>query len=583
LPLSVPTDSMTLNQALALIKSRKDSGGEECLYHLVCGFEPLHLKTLLHAHLLERLPTKVPEVRNGMYGDLPGNLARAEQLPAAGAAVILEWGDIDPRLGLRSSGGWSEDVQPEILASVRQRFLQIELPLGKLAGRMPAAVVVPSLPLLAIGNTVRAQASVIELELEQELASFLVRIARLPGVRVIQRSQLDRIPSAERLDPRMELLAGFPYTLPFADVLASSVTDVLNQPPPMKGLITDLDDTFWSGIVGEVGAEGVSWHQESHTQAHGLYQQMLGNLASCGVLLAVCSKNEISTVETALARQDLLLKSDSLYPVCANWGPKSESIARILRTWNIAEDAVVFVDDSPMELDEVKERFPGITCRRFTGKDPVKVWQLIGDLRDLFGKPLLMEEDRLRQSSIRAAAQIQEMGESAGSPEFLRRLNATITLDWRRDPSEKRPLELVNKTNQFNLNGRRIEEAEWRRCLDDSNAMLAVVSYTDKFGPLGRVAVVLGTRNEGTISISHWVMSCRAFSRAVEHHTLAGLLQRTEAEAIEFAFEATAKNKPLQEFFRNTGIHPDSAGKYRLSRATFPVGGDALPHKVLNL
>ena len=197
--------------------------------------------------------------------------------------MVLEWSDIDSRLGLRSGGGWSEEVKPDILSTAQQRFARIETALRNLVIRTPVVVVPPNLPMLPIGSTALAQSSVIELELEQQLASLLLRISQLPGMRIVHRSRLDQIPVAKRLDAKMELLAGFPYTVPFADVLASSLVDVLYQPEPKKGLITDLDETLWSGIVGEVGIGQVSWYQEHHTQTHGLYQQMLGHLASCGV------------------------------------------------------------------------------------------------------------------------------------------------------------------------------------------------------------------------------------------------------------------------------------------------------------
>ena len=382
-----------------------------------------------------------------------------------GAVVVIEWSDVDPRLGLRSSGGWSNDTKSHILGNCDQRYTHLETAIQKLAARMPVAVAPPSLPLPPIGNTIRAQSSPLELELEQQLAAFLLRLSRLPGVRILQRQRTE----SSGMDVRMEFLAGFPYTVSFADTLASSLVDVLYQPAPKKGLITDLDDTLWSGLVGEVGVEGVSWSQERHTQTHGLYQQMLGHLAGCGVLLGVCSKNELSTVEAALARKDLFLNPESLFPVHANWGPKSASIARILKTWNIAADAVVFIDDNPMELAEVEQAHPGITCVLFPKKDAAGAWNLLGSLRDLFGKPVLMDEDRLRQASIRASAQIQEMSGDAASPEFLRTLEGTVTLDWSADSSDKRALELINKTNQFNLNGRRIGEAEWRRYLEEHN------------------------------------------------------------------------------------------------------------------
>lgn len=568
---------MKLNEALAVIHSQK-SGGSPKVHYLASGFEPLHLATFLKAELLQRLPEDGAEVLTGMYGDLVGNLGLAAASPAIAAAAVLEWSDIDPRLGLRSSGGWSVEAKADIVVTAQQSLGRLEAALAKLGARMPVAVAPPSLPMPPIGNTVRAQRSVLELELEQQLASFLLRIAHFPGVRVIHFS--GGADAAEPLDVKMELAAGFPYTVPFASALAASLVDVLWQRSPKKGLITDLDDTLWAGIVGEIGIDGVSWGQDHHTQIHGLYQQMLGHLAACGVLLAVCSKNELSIVEAALARQDLFVKMDSLFPVCANWEPKSKSIARILSAWNIGEGDVVFVDDSPMELAEVKPAFPGMTCLQFPRKDPAKVWKLLGELRDLFGKPLVLEEDRLRQASLRAAGQIQEMGEAAASPEFLRALQGTVTIDWRLDPADKRPLELINKTNQFNLNGLRMSEGEWQRLEAQPGSVVGVISYADKFGPLGKVAVLAGAQSGSTFKVSHWVMSCRAFSRRLEHHTLDSVFTYCDASEIEFEFQATERNGPLREFLRALGVVADGEGRWRISRAEFLERCGTLPHRV---
>jgi FkbH-like protein len=561
---------MTLNQALAIINSRRESvhGGN---YYLACGFQPLHLITLLRARLLERrADQKNLDVLPGIYGDLRGNIDLAAQSDSIATALVLEWSDIDPRLGLRATGGWSGEAKADILANCSERYAHLEASIAKLAVRMPVAIAPPSLALPPIGHTIRSQSSSFELELEQQLTAFLLRLSRISGVRIVRRQHAE-------IDAKMELLAGFPYPVPFADSLAAALVDVLCQAAPKKGLITDLDDTLWSGIVGEVGVDGVSWSQDRHTQAHGLYQQMLGHLASCGVLLAVCSKNEMSTVQAAFARNDFFLNPESLFPIHANWGPKSASISSILETWNIAADSVVFVDDNPMELAEVQQAHPGITCLLFPKKDATALWNLLGQLRDLFGKPLLMEEDQLRQASIRSSAAIQELASDAASPEFLRTLKGTVTLDWSADSSDKRALELINKTNQFNLNGLRIEESEWRRKLNE-NAVLAVASYQDKFGPLGKVAVLLGSRHGSTIKVSHWVMSCRAFSRRLEHHTLEGLFEHSNADEIEFDFQSTDRNQPLQEFFRALGIDGG-----RLTRSQFKERCGILPHQVSKL
>ncbi len=572
---------MTLNQALTLTNSRKGQGPQK-LHYLACGFQPLHLSTFLRAHLLELLPGDDVELLHGAYGDLRGNLELAAQSPAIAAAVVIEWGDLDPRLGLRASGGWSAAAKTDILGSLSSSMALLESALANLGVRMPVVVAGPSLPLPHIGNTIDAQGSVFELDLEQQLAGFLARLARLAGLR-IARCTGTAIPAEARMDARMELMAGFPYKLPFASDLAQSLARVLWQAPPKKGLITDLDNTLWAGIVGEVGIDSVSWHQDSHTQIYGLYQQMLGHLASMGVLLGVSSKNEQSTAEAALGRQDLLLDAKSLYPAIANWGPKSASVAQILKAWNISADAVVFIDDSPMELEEVKRAFPEITCLLFNGKDPDKTLRLFAELRNHFGKPLVVEEDLLRQASIRASAEIREQGDNASSPEFLSTLAGTVTFDWRRNPGDGRALELINKTNQFNLNGKRISEGEWQRYVADENAVCAVISYQDKFGALGRVAVLLGTNEGGKLRISHWVMSCRAFSRKIEHHTLEALFGHLDTDRIEFDLLPTAKNQPLLESLSGIGLTPSPDSTHELSRTVFLSRCGPLPHRQLKV
>jgi FkbH-like protein len=171
--------------------------------------------------------------------------------------------------------------------------------------------------------------------------------------------------------------------------------------------------------VGEVGAQGVSWSLAEHTAIHRLYQQMLAHLSEMGVLLAIASKNEMAVVEEALQR-DLFVPARSFFPVCAHWAPKSDSIAHILRTWNIGPESVVFVDDSAMELDEVRTAFPAMRCLQFSKERPGKTMELLEQLRDLFGKATVHREDGLRPASIRQSAAIETAAGGSPRAEFVR-------------------------------------------------------------------------------------------------------------------------------------------------------------------
>jgi FkbH-like protein len=110
---------------------------------------------------------------------------------------------------------------------------------------------------------------------------------------------------------------------------------------------------------------------------------------------------------------------------------------------------------------------------------------------------------------------------------------------------------LVNKTNQFNLNGRRYADAEWKAMVSDPANHLIVTEYEDRFGKLGKIAVLSGKEENGTFRIKVWVMSCRAFSRRIEHQCLKVLLDRWNI--LKLDFERTERNGPLQDFLRQIG------------------------------
>jgi FkbH-like protein len=130
---------------------------------------------------------------------------------------------------------------------------------------------------------------------------------------------------------------------------------------------------------------------------------------------------------------------------------------------------------------------------------------------------------------------------------------------------EPRVLELVNKTNQFNLNGTRYTQPDWQKLLSSPGALLVAVSYEDKFGPLGTIAAVAGHADGKRLTIDTWVMSCRAFARRIEHQTLKMLFDTTGAKRDRIPLHPTAKNGPLRDFFATlagrgaaVGVPPDA-------------------------
>jgi FkbH-like protein len=490
-------------------------------------------------------------IATGVFGDLSGNLERLSTMSGGTAVAIIEWADLDPRLGIRILGGWAPAQLNDFVQTARFRAERIRAALGVLAPKNKVVAVPPTLPIPPIAYTPTEYGSKLESALHVVKAELRNELSELSGVAVLSTQTLDMLsPLHARLNAKSELNTGFPYSTGYADTLADLISRLVGPPHPKKGIITDLDNTLWSGILGEVGVDGISWDLDNHTLRHGLYQQLLASLAESGILVGVASKNDPRLVEEAFRERKPALARDRIFPLEANWGPKSESVRKIVETWNIGYDSVVFLDDSPLELAEVQAAHPEIECVLFPHNDDKGVYELLWKLRDTFGKTTVTAEDAIRLDSIRASAAVAEAGKGEGyTPEkFMQEAGGRLTVSFVKDPPDSRALELINKTNQFNLNGKRHTDGTWRQYLSAPGVFLAVASYEDKYGLLGKIAVVAGRIDGKDLALDHWVMSCRAFSRRIEHGCLLRIFQKFDVDRVTFDFVKTPRNQPIQSF-----------------------------------
>jgi FkbH-like protein len=575
---------MKLTEALQHLNGAKAADLPVSRVVLACSFTPLHLGTLLGGHLQVALPARRIVVETPVFGDTPANLRSPAVDGAELVLVALEWTDLDPRLGFRHLGGWKSPDLDAIVDASTIALGRLREAVESAAAMRPIAVSLPGLRLPPAFLPPGAQASGHALALRERLARFASECASIRNVKVLDAEALDASsPIAARYDVRSDLATGFPYSMAHASALAAQATACLAPRPPMKGLITDLDDTVWKGLVGEVGSYGVRWDLDGKGQIHGLYQQLLESLADSGVLLAAASKNDADVVATVWQqRTDVVLRRESVFPWEVHWRPKSESVAAILARWNIGADSVVFVDDSPHELAEVKAAFPEMECILFPKAAPQDAFAMFYRLRELFGKHAVLDEDRLRLNSIRNAAELAERSASSSvsdQSEFLRGLHGVVRFTIDPPPQEERTLQLVNKTNQFNLNGLRRTQSEWDAMRAADGAFVMSIAYEDRLGPLGTIGVIQGAKTGGRVTVDTWVLSCRAFSRLIEHQTLAFLFDELGADEVAFAYAPTPKNALTGSFLADF-VGPVAAGDVVLPRATFDAKRPTIDQEV---
>jgi FkbH-like protein len=554
------SEQLGLKEALALLRGAGDrevDGGTHTV-GLACSFTPLHLETFVRGYIARVRPGTAVGALSGIYGDLPGTVDQLVAADLDSCVTIIEWADLDPRLGWREAvSGQVADLE-DIAGTAQHRLERIASRLETLGTKVPTAVALPGLDLPPAYDGGLARVGQLRARLDLMLSEFVARAVTTPGLRVVARQAVAADGVSIR-DLRSEIRSGFPYSIEYASALAHACVGALLPAPTKKGLITDLDDTMWRGLVGEIGPDAVSWDLDSGGQVHALYQQLLASLSRRGILVAVASKNDPEVVQKALERADLQVSTDMLYPVRVSWGPKSAAVQEVLGAWNVAAADVVFVDDSPMELAEVKARHPDITGVLFPAADPNAVAATLGHLASLFWREQVSVEDSLRLASLRSSAELDEARRDAGDERaFLEDLAGRLTIRAGRSWEEPRALELVNKTNQFNLNGRRFDEAEWRELCTRPGAVVWTISYEDRFGPLGVISVLAGVRTQRVIKVDAWVLSCRAFSRGIEHHVLSLLSE--DVDRVTFDFAPTERNGVIRSFLEQVGSSNDGAG-----------------------
>ena len=117
-----------------------------------------------------------------------------------------------------------------------------------------------------------------------------------------------------------------------------------------KCLVLDLDNTLWGGVVGDDGVQNLILGRDHPVgEAFLDFQRYVKDLRRRGIILAVCSKNDIENAKEGFSHPDSILKVEDFSAFKANWNPKPENIREIAAELNIGLDSIVFVDDNPAE------------------------------------------------------------------------------------------------------------------------------------------------------------------------------------------------------------------------------------------
>jgi FkbH-like protein len=331
---------------------------------------------------------------------------------------------------------------------------------------------------------------------------------------------------------------------------------------PLKGLtrkcvVVDLDGTLWGGVVGEDGPDGIALGPTAPGVEYVDFQQALLNLTRRGILLAVCSKNNHDDVLPVLREhKHMVLREEHFSAMRINWRSKAENLAEIANELNIGLDALVFIDDNPIERELVRQMLPEVLTVELP-RDAAQYRLTLEELSD-FELLVLTREDELRVGQYAANRGRQALERSSGSlEEYLHSLEIRVDIAPAAPAHVPRLVQLFNKTNQFNTTTRRYQTPDVERFITSPGHRVWVLEASDRFGQHGLVgAAVVRQADTGWI-VDSMLLSCRAMGLAVETALLARVAETARTHDIDRLvgeFIPTAKNGPSADVFQRHGF-----------------------------
>lgn len=412
-----------------------------------------------------------------------------------------------------------------------------------------------------------------------EFNTTAFKAAKKQNVKIVYISDFLRLYSEkELLDYRYYLTAQMPYNpqliRPFQEWWLRRKAEIAQQ--RRKCLVLDLDNTLWGGILGEDGVEGILLSGSYPGKAFHLWQEGLKELEKTGIMLAICSKNNLTDVEEVwVKRDDMLLQKSDFVAMRINWQDKATNIHEIADELNIGLESMVFIDDNPAERELIKQQLPEVAVPDF----PAQPYGLIGLYTELienyFGAYHITQEDRAKTSQYIANAQRkQQQASFSNMDEYLQSLEMKLKIERAGTATIQRVSQLTQKTNQFNLTTRRYTEADIRQMLD-KGADVWTLTVSDRCGDYGLTGVLIIENS----NIDTLLLSCRVLGKGVEKAFVQSVLQLYSGE-IQAEYIPTIKNAQVADFYERLGfvVEPKVNGEKRYHVSVMDIDTQIAPY-----
>ncbi|HEY9720579.1 MAG TPA: thioester reductase domain-containing protein, partial [Oscillatoriaceae cyanobacterium] len=422
-------------------------------------------------------------------------------------------------------------------------------------------------------------AAVRKLDLSNRLHALDQRLigaaSALTGVHLLDLRHVDETYRVGRVwDEARDKLGHIPFTQPcytaMGAAIARRVAALLIG--PAKVIVLDCDNTLWGGVTGEDGPQGV--------RVDGPYaalQQFMADQQRQGKLLCLASKNNEADVwRTFEAHPEMPLKREQIVAHRIDWNRKSENIRALARELSLGLDSFIFVDDNPMEIEEVSSALPQVLCVRVPS-EPAHIAPFLAH-HWAFDTLSVTDEDRRRTQMYQENRAREAVRDTVATfEEFLERLEVQLDIAPVSDAELERAAQLTHRTNQFNANKRVHTESEMAGLREEPGRHLWRVRVADRFGDYGMIGLLSCVARGEVMVCDTFLMSCRVLGRRVEHAMVRTVAQAAGAAGcthVSFEFAWTERNRVAHTFFAS--LAGGAVGEHTHALRFAPADVDAL-------
>jgi len=363
----------------------------------------------------------------------------------------------------------------------------------------------------------------------------------------------------EKYDYRMQYLT----TSRYSNSNLKSINIIINQfleriyKPSKKVIILDCDNTLWGGVVGELGCHNITLGEENEGKAYVDFQKSLKRLKNEGVILCVASKNNYQDViEVFKKNKNMVLSKEDITLFKVNWKNKSDNIFEISKELNLGIESFTFFDDNPIERDQVQKNLKTIEVINPDGDVSNWATQIL-DSTNLC-KINFSEEDKNKTKHYHNILKFKdEQSRNSNEKNFLMNIGLKAKLINFSSENKIRALQLIQKTNQFNLNTKRYDEKELQYFSEERKNKIYLFSLKDKYGDHGIVGLTMLRQKKEKMFIENFLISCRVLGRYLDSWMMKKIFtyaKKSKCQTVIGKYTKSNKNDLVKDFYTLFGF-----------------------------